>query len=314
VTGNAADVAGNTNSATVSGINIDKTPPSTTAAGVPSGWVNHNVTVTFTAQDQTGLSGVDHTEYSLDGAAWASGSSVAIGEGAHTLLYRGIDNAGNLEDSSTATVQVDLHGPTLTLTGPTSVSTTTASLSGTAVDAGSLLESLVIGGNTVTPDTDGTYSAVVTLACGGNLITATATDRVGNTTTVTHSVDRVCQVPVVWTTDGFFAPVTMSTDSKSYVNTVKGGSTVPLKFRVYKDGAEQKDLATVTGLKVATVKCDTGAVTDTVEQTVAGGTSLRYDGSQFVQNWKTPTALGCYQAIVLLGDGPSISADFRILK
>ena len=67
-------------------------------------------------------------------------------------------------------------------------------------------------------------------------------------------------------------------------------------------------------MKLGTVGCQTGAITDTVEQPTTGATSLRYTGGQFVQNLKTPTALGCYRALVQLVSRDTIAADFKILK
>jgi len=61
VTGTCADLAGNSATAIVAGINIDKTPPVLTAALNPSpnvnGWNNTDVTITFAATDA--LSGVE---------------------------------------------------------------------------------------------------------------------------------------------------------------------------------------------------------------------------------------------------------------
>ena len=43
-----------------------------------------------------------------------------------------------------------------------------------------------------------------------------------------------------------------------------------------------------------------------------GGTSLRYDGTQFIQNWKTPKKAGlCYAARMTARDGSMITGYFR---
>ena len=42
-----------------------------------------------------------------------------------------------------------------------------------------------------------------------------------------------------------------------------------------------------------------------------GGTSLRYAGGMFVQNWRTPTAPGCY-FVRVTGDGLLLSAVFKV--
>jgi hypothetical protein len=69
---NAADAAGNTHSARVSGVNVDKTAPTTTS-NAPVGWQRGPVTVALSPTDQTGLSGVAKTEYSVDGSEWTVG-------------------------------------------------------------------------------------------------------------------------------------------------------------------------------------------------------------------------------------------------
>jgi hypothetical protein len=122
-------------------------------------------------------------------------------------------------------------------------------------------------------------------------------------------------VAPVWTTKGFFQPVDMGTATNIVYNTVKGGSTVPLKFQVFKDGVEQKDVAVVTGLKPTFVSC-TNSPIDDIEVLASGSTALRYDttAGQFIYNWKTPTALGCYKTSVTLQDGSAITAYFKILK
>ena len=48
-----------------------------------------------------------------------------------------------------------------------------------------------------------------------------------------------------------------------------------------------------------------------------GATELRYDGTQFIQNWKTPKVGGadlCYRAVVTAKDGSTITAFFKVKK
>jgi hypothetical protein len=113
--------------------------------------------------------------------------------------------------------------------------------------------------------------------------------------------------PIVKT--GFYAPVSpVSSD----VNTVKGGSTVPLQFNVYVNGVEKTDTAGLL-FSVVGVSCGGGATEDPVDFTTTGNTSLRYDGTQFVQNWKTPKTLGCYVVrMTTTADGLSLSAVFKV--
>jgi subtilisin family serine protease len=95
---------------------LDLSPPETTAAGLPEGWADAPVTVTFSATDD--LSGVAYTEYSLDGGEYVRGTSVPISTGGrHTLSYRSVDRAANVEEATSAAVDVDLTAPVTTATG-----------------------------------------------------------------------------------------------------------------------------------------------------------------------------------------------------
>jgi hypothetical protein len=140
-------------------------------------------------------------------------------------------------------------------------------------------------------------------AVGTHTVTASATDFAGNegSASATYTV-------LAWELYGFFQPV----DMNGVLNTVRGGSTVPLKFRVFAGDTELTDTAIVTGFDVWSLSCDFTGATDAIEFTTTGGTSLRYDfdGMQFVQNWKTPKSKGCYQVTVRFADGGSLQANF----
>lgn len=113
-TGTAVDKAGNADSASVGGINIDTTAPTTTVSATQpnaNGWNKTDVSLTLAATDN--LSGVARTEYNLDGAGWvAYNAAVPItAEGTHTLLFRSVDQADNVEAAQTLTVRVDKTAP-----------------------------------------------------------------------------------------------------------------------------------------------------------------------------------------------------------
>jgi hypothetical protein len=113
--------------------------------------------------------------------------------------------------------------------------------------------------------------------------------------------------------DGFFAPVDMG----GTPNTVKAGSTVPLKFRVSDEGVQQTSTGVVRGFSARAVNCSllTGAEDAIEEFSTTGSTSLRYDttGSQFIQNWKTPLKAGaCYSVTMTTIDDSMISANFKL--
>ena len=113
----ATDAAGNvTASASVTSF-VDNTKPSTTD-NAPSGWQSTPVTVTLNPND--GGSGVNVTEYSVDGnPSYTAGTSVVIpapadgsNDGSHTIAYFSVDNAGNIETIKSTTVLIDATPPT----------------------------------------------------------------------------------------------------------------------------------------------------------------------------------------------------------
>jgi hypothetical protein len=138
---------------------------------------------------------------------------------------------------------------------------------------------------------------------GPQTVTANAEDIADNQNSASASY-----TVLAWTTNGFFQPVDMG----GVWNTVKGGSTVPLKFKVFAGSTELTSTSIVNQPLTATQTLCSGGPTDDIELTATGATSLRYDG-QFIYNWQTPKKPGyCYVVTVTLADGSTISANFKL--
>jgi hypothetical protein len=141
--------------------------------------------------------------------------------------------------------------------------------------------------------------------------TATATYD-GDANRESGSASKTFEI-TAWRMSGFYQPVDMG----DVWNTVKAGSTVPLKFELFAGDTELTNVGAVKEFKVATVSCSTGStlVEDAIELTTTGGTSLRYDstGGQFIQNWQTPKSAGtCYRVTMIAKDLSTISALFKL--
>ncbi|KQZ83316.1 hypothetical protein ASD56_13520 [Microbacterium sp. Root166] len=138
-------------------------------------------------------------------------------------------------------------------------------------------------------------------------LTATASD-----TSENIAVDTRSYSVTAWTLRGFFQPVDLS----GTWNSVKGGATVPLKFEVFAGATELTAVSAVSGFTVKGVACPGASiVTDDIEMTSTGGTSLRYDATagQFIQNWQTPKKPGsCYQVTMTTQDGSTTTALFKL--
>lgn len=94
-------------------IDVDATPPTAEATGIPRGiWSRSPIVVTVKAEDQ--LSGIDSISRTLNGnAVTAIGEETAleVGEGVHDLAIVAVDRAGNESDQITHRLHVDSTPP-----------------------------------------------------------------------------------------------------------------------------------------------------------------------------------------------------------
>lgn len=289
--GTAVDAAGNAATATVDGISIDSTRPLIDGSSLPlanaNGWNSSPVTVTFSCTD--GLAGIRSCT-----------SPVTLGEGAdQSATGTAVDRADNSDTATVAGIDVDLTDPTVWLVGG-------------PADGGTYYPHVMAGMVAPTCDAADALSGVdgpcavtgYSTSVGTHTVRATVSDLAGNDASAsrTYTVDP-------YTLGGFSSPVDMG----GTWNTVKGGSTVPLKFEVFAGATEMTSTSVITGIAARRVGCTT-ADEDAVETTATGGTSLRYDtlGGQYVYNWQTPRGAGlCYVATVTVVGGQTISANFK---
>ncbi len=174
VTGTATDNAGNAANFTVSGINIDKTPPtvSGTLSRLPdhNGWYNHPVVISWTGTDT--LSGIDSCDATTNYVG-PDGTSI-------TMTGHCLDKAGN-NGSSTITFKYDSTPPSLTVSSNMTVFPTNPS--------GALVSY---------PQANATDDEPSTASCsplsgsefpfGPNIVACIATDDAGNNATKTFTI------------------------------------------------------------------------------------------------------------------------------
>jgi hypothetical protein len=212
------------------------------------------------------------------------------------VTFWSVDGAGNAETPHTATVLIDRTPPSIAWNGGPTEGKTYAfgSVPGAP-------QCIATDAHPGTPCTVSGYSTTV----GSHTMTAKATDAAGNVATAT----RTYKVEA-WTLKGFYQPVDMG----SVINTVKGGSTVPLKFEVLAGATKLTDAKAIQSFTARPISCSSTMATDAVDNSgTAIGTSLTYDGNQFHQNWQTPkNPDSCYRVTVTTSDGSSISALFKL--
>jgi hypothetical protein len=276
----------------------DGTAPAASPAQAPAanaaGWNAGDVTVTWNWADNAGGAGLDPAD--------CPPSSTSSGEGTLTLSAACKDAAGN-QGGASATVKVDKTMPVVAVTGasdgasytlgnaPAPGCTTTDALSGVATAA-----SLQITGGSA--NGVGAFTAT----CGG------ARDQAGNaaSASVTYTVG--------YRFGGFLAPV----HNPDTVNSGKAGRTYPIKFRLANaSGGYVSALSAVRSITFQNTACGAFGGEPTAplaEAAATGGTDLRYDGAadQYVYNWKTPGAAGCYTLLLTLAGGQVLPAYFDL--
>jgi PKD repeat protein/glucose/arabinose dehydrogenase/type 1 glutamine amidotransferase len=188
----------------------DSEAPVTTAVANPGGeWSTGPVTVTLAATDSG--SGVDRTEYAVDGGAWTPYTAPfsVSADGTHAVTYRSADKAGNVETTKALTVKVDATKPTATAAttpaapdGQNGWFTSSVSVAVTAADAGS-----GIAKTEVSVD-NGPWTAytdpVSVSADGSHTVAYRATDVAGNTFAGSLPVNKDAAAPL--TSAQFAAP------------------------------------------------------------------------------------------------------------
>jgi len=122
----ANDVAGNTNSKTVTGINIDGHEPQTTADNqctATNGYCTGGTATVVLSSTDVGPSGVKEIHYTVNAGTEqvATGAKATVsvplsGTGTASVKYYAVDVAGNVEPSQTAALKYDNIAPTVTHT------------------------------------------------------------------------------------------------------------------------------------------------------------------------------------------------------
>src|SRR5215208_5365672 len=247
--------------------------PDFTAAYTTGNWTKQDVRVTFACADTggSGLTGTSGnnvqnftTETDASGVEATSGGTCA-------------DNAGNTAAAANfGPIKIDKTDPNVSLNG--------GPADGQSYFFGDTPAAPTCDASDDLSGLDGACSVSgYSSAVGTHTVTATATDNAGNENTAssTYTVKP-------YTLNGFYQPI----DMNDTVNTVKNGSTVPVKFELFKGATELTSTSAITSIKSTPISCNSlsGDPEDAIETVATGGTSLRYDttAGQFIYNWTTP--------------------------
>ncbi len=293
LTVSARDAAGNTSTGTLT---VTYNPPDTTAPVVTITSPTSNATLSVaaatlniggSASDAVGVTQVTWTN-STGGSGTATGTTswsvngITLQLGSNVITVTARDAAGNTStDTLTVTYAPDTTAPVVTITSPTSNTTlgttaATLALGGTASDAIGVTQVTWTndrGGSGTATGTTSWSVASITLQSGANLLTVTARDAAGNTSTdsltVTYTPDTT--KPTVAIT----SPTSSSTLAVRTTTTALGGTAsdnVGVTQVTWSNSRGGSGTATgTTSWSVASITLQTGANVITVTARDAAG-------------------------------------------
>jgi hypothetical protein len=267
---------------------------------------NFSVSTTGGSGTGGGLGG----EVLVTGSCTSQGSQITMTSGTGTCsittIRPGDDNYLDATASVTVTAAKAAQA-VLTVTGvPATAADGSSFTAGTAGGNGTGAVSFTASGACIV------NGAIITMTAASGTCSVTAIKAAdANYLAASASASAGAISGTIITRTGFHEPVN---SDPSVVNTVRGGSTVPLKFNVFVNGIEKTDISALV-FTVAQIPCG-GGIEEPLELNTTGNTSLRYDAQagQFIQNWKTPNSSGsCYIVrMTTTGDGGSLTAQFKL--
>jgi hypothetical protein len=228
-----SDVAGNTTNAVSAPVKIDTHAPATSASTLPE-WSNASVTLALTATDN--LSGVDTTQFRVNGGAVQTGTSVLLtDEGIHTVEFWSVDKAGNTETANAVTVKLDKTAPSIA---------TSQSPEANAADWNNTNVTVTFTcADTLSGIASCTGPQLVTTEGAGQVVAGTAVDNAGNSASASRTVNVDKTAPLLEGTatppnaNGWHnAPVTVTW---SCTDALSGVATCPDAHTFTQDGANQ---------------------------------------------------------------------------
>jgi hypothetical protein len=300
------DASGNAETTQTASVRLDKTLPSTTDDHETT--YTGPATITLTATDA--VSGVAAVHYSLDGNEGTGTSVTTSTVGDHTLAYRSIDNADNLEAATTTVTFAIVAVPTTSIhTSPTavggwnnsnvSVSFTTTDNGGSEVStitytvgSGSAVVTAGSSVDTFTISAEGSQAVTYhsTNASGyaeDSQTTAVRIDKSAPSTTDNHMADYVTSASITLSpTDAYsgVASTAYTLDGHAGTGTTVTTSTVGSHTLAY---ASTDNVGNVESTKTVTFTIRTPIATSS---TITGKSSVRYKRRYTLSGRVTPAA------------------------
>jgi hypothetical protein len=184
------DVAGSWSAWTTTTVQVDTVVPENTTPAISAAWRSTDGTFALSGSDAT--SGVDHIEWTLDGAPHTGSTATVTGDGVHALATRIVDGAGNASPWRTDSVRIDSVAPadTTAISAGWRPGTQTVTVSGADAGSGVARMEYQLDGGSVLDGSGGSTSVTIS-GEGEHTLRTRAVDNAGNASPWTDRAVRI---------------------------------------------------------------------------------------------------------------------------
>lgn len=229
----ARDPAGNKGSTSATVV-LDTIPPVVAITAPVDGLYTNiaQVTVTGTVNEavtSVTVNGIAATISTTSPASSTFTATLTLTEAVNSIVVTAVDKAGN-KGTATVNVTLDTIAPQLTVIGPadgTLLNNGQITFGGSAAEP---VTQVTVNGVAAQAGSNGGYTLPVTLAEGSNSLTVTATDRAGNRTTSTITVNLDSTQPAAPLLDPLVTP------TRTAVTTVFGQAEANATVKLFNNG------------------------------------------------------------------------------
>ena len=223
----AVDSAGNTTTNSRS-VTVETTAPTLAVNALMAYTKEVSVTVSGTASDSSGISGV---YMRVNGGGWAAATgstnwnkTVSLSAGINTIQIYAVDSAGNCSSTNSRSVTRDTVIPSVTITKPSgtiTISSNTFRVEGTASDVSGIAAVYVSvnGGGWAAATGSTSWNTSVSLSSGTNTVSVYAVDSAGNVSDIMdRAIQYIPQYTVTFDSQGGSAVAGTNVLTNTFVN------------------------------------------------------------------------------------------------
>ncbi len=305
------DESGNTTTVSRT-VKIDKTAPakpdiamvSSAKAYTEGTWATSSVEITLSGSADA-ASGLNGYQYKVGSGEWKNGSTYMFSaSGVYTIYYRALDGAGNISESGSKVVKVDVDAPKPFAITASSTTIDSINISASTTDAESGMAAYRIFNGTSWSDWKTAVNETLGGYARGQLVTikVEALDTAGNVRSAEVTLSTMQNTAPVCAEDAF----TMKEDAAKTALSVLSNDTDADTGRADSDALSVTSVSPLSKLTAGRLSLEAGVITFTPASNFNGTVSFMYSAADSKGAVSTaPVTI----TVTAVNDAPTASAD-----